>query len=80
MGCAATDEAGRAACMCDTLCEAATLTGAGLNPGAAGEAARLSPLNARPQRIGGAYWMPALFHSAFRPRAICSFDPEPMLR
>jgi hypothetical protein len=31
-------------------------------------------------RIGGAYWMPPLFQSEFRPRGIFSFDPSPTLR
>ena len=32
------------------------------------------------QRIGGAYWMPPLFHNLFRPRSILSGEPCPTLR
>src|ERR1700722_4744619 len=34
----------------------------------------------RHHRIGGAYWRPPLFHSAFKPRAILIGEPWPTLR
>ena len=45
-----------------------------------GAAWKVTPAQATAQRIGGAYWMPPFDHSALRPRAICSFEPAPMLR
>ena len=45
-----------------------------------GQAARGQSAQPSGQRIGGAYWMPPLVHSLFKPRSILSGEPCPTLR
>ena len=78
-----TAEAGSAA---ETRRSAARRVAAGPDPvplSGADEGLRVSSGFARRlrrQRIGGAYWMPPLFQSSFRPRGMPSFVWTPTLR